>query len=110
MGLSAIFALVLLLFPGGNRPAAIQLEGRSPLLPFHQAAVLRSQGEFEESFALLQPILTLARRDRRADYQGKCLIRMGILKWDLGDIAESERYFKEAAAAFLGARDRRSQE
>ena len=35
---------------------------------------------------------------------------MGILKWDLGEIAESERYFREAVAAFLIARDRRSQE
>ncbi len=35
---------------------------------------------------------------------------MGLLKWDLGDIAGSERYFGEAAAAFLRGKDHKSQE
>ena len=110
MGLSEILALVLLLFPGGSRLSPIPSEQQPPQLPFLQAALLRSQGEYEKSFAALQRALTSARRDQRHGYQAKCLLRMGLLKWDLGDIAESERYFGEAAAAFLKAKDPRSHE
>jgi len=109
-GLSEILVLVLLLFPGGSRSSPVHPEQRPLRRPFLQAALLRSQGDYEKSFAALQPDLALARRDQRYGYQAKCLLRMGLLKWDLGDIAESERYFGEAEAAFLKAKDPRSQE
>ena len=110
MGLHEILALVFFLFPGESRISPIPPEQQPLQLPFLQAALLRSQGEYEESFAALQRALTLARGDQRHGYQAKCLLRMGLLKWDLGDIAESERYFGEAAAAFLMAKDPRSHE
>jgi len=110
MGLSEILALVLLLFPGGSRSSPLPPEQRPLRLPFLQAALLRSQGEYEKSFAVLQPALILARRDQRYGDQAKCLLRMGFLTWNLGDIAEAERYFGEAEAAFLKAKDPRSQE
>src|SRR4030042_5235067 len=108
-GLSEILALVLLLFPGGSRSSPVHPEQRPLRRPFLQAALLRSQGDYEKSFAALQPALALARRDQRYGYQAKCLLRMGLLKWDLGDIAESERYFGEAEAASLKAKGPTSQ-
>lgn len=110
MGLPEILALVFFLFPGESRISPIPPERQPPQLPFLQAALLRSQGEYEESFAALQRALTLARGDQRHGYQAKCLLRMGLVKWDLGDIAESERFFGEAAAAFLKTKDPRSYE
>ncbi len=110
MGYLAFLSLGLLLLPRGDQlPAA---PGGRPSFRqlFLQAAQLRSQGEFAESYVALEQALAFCRKDRLRTYQGKCLIRMGLLKWNIGDIAASRHLFDEAAAAFGTVGDSRSQE
>ena len=110
MSYLAALSLSLLLFPYGHRlpdPQVVSPLFRQMSL---QAAVLRSQGEFDESYAALEQALAICPADRLQTYQGRCFIRMGLLKWNLGDIDKSARLFHEAAAAFRKIRDSRSQE
>lgn len=110
MGYLAVLSLALLLFPrGGHLPGP---QGAPPSFRdlFLHAAELRSQGEFSESYAALERALALCRNDYPHPYRGKCLIRMGLIKWNLGDISESARLFDAAGAAFEKAGDSRSQE
>ena len=110
MGYLAFLSLGLLLLPRGDQLLAAS-EGRPSFQHlFLQAAQLRSQGEFAESYLTLEQALALCRKDRLRTYQGKCLIRMGLLKWNIGDIAASTRLFDEAVAAFGIVGDSRSQE
>ncbi len=110
MGLPALVFLGLLLFHGGVQLTNRQQSDLSFQRSFVQAALFRSHGEFEKSLVALQEALSISRRTRLADQEGKCLIRMGILQWDLGNIPESARHFDEAATAFKKVWDRRSQE
>jgi CHAT domain-containing protein/tetratricopeptide (TPR) repeat protein len=105
MGYLAVLSLGLLLLPRGGQPSSDRRVPPSFRPLFSQAAQLRSQGEFAESYATLEQALALCGQDRTRTYQGKCLVRMGLLKWNLGEITESARLFGEAAAAFEADRD-----
>ncbi len=109
MSIPAIVSLTLLLLCGGLSASEPQAERQSFLRPFCQAARFRSQGEFEKSLSSLHQALNASRWLSPA-YQGKCLIRLGILKWDLGDVPAAERYFGEAAKTFQEAGDSKAQE
>jgi tetratricopeptide (TPR) repeat protein len=76
----------------------------------NQASVHRSQGELEESLVAIQKAFQFSPQISCAGLSGRCLIRMGILEWDLGDIKKSSRRFGEARAVFKKANDPRSQE
>lgn len=106
-----VFVSLGLLYYAGSLPTRPAEPGK-PLFErsFARAAELRSRGEFVESFKVIQEALSIARRDRKPSQQGKCLIRMGLLKWDLGEMAESASSFGDARAAFKAAGDLRAQE
>ncbi len=100
-----------LLFLASILPAfPAEPDGPSFERSFAHAAELRSRGEFIQSYKTLQQALSFALLDRKPSRQGKCLIRMGLLKWDLGEIADSISYFGDARAAFKKAGDLRAQE
>jgi CHAT domain-containing protein/Flp pilus assembly protein TadD len=110
MGYLAILSIALLLFPRGGQPPGPPMAPSSHRYLFLQAAELRSQGEFDESYAALEQALALCRENHLQLDQGKCLLRMGLAKWNLGDVAASGRLFDQAGAAFGRAGGSRSRE
>ena len=110
MGISTVISLGLLLVQGGVHAAEIrhdqQLFQRTSL----QASLLRSRGEFEEAVVALQQALSISRQNKLDYNHRKCLVRMAILKWNLGNISESSSYFSEALAAYKQVGDKRSEE
>jgi len=106
-----VLVLIALLHVQGTVQLSISRQyARSVQYWLSQAAVHRSQGEFEESLSAIQKAFQDSRQISCAGFSGRCLIRMGILQWDLGDIEKSARDFEEARAVFKKARDPRSQE
>jgi CHAT domain-containing protein len=73
---------------------------------FTQATHLHAQGEFGESLAVLEKASAAAAIERNDPGRAKCLLRMGITKWDLGDVSASAARFSEAAEAFRKTQDR----
>ena len=110
MGFFAISSLGLLLFQAGIQPSEPQQIGHFIQRSFLQAGLHRANGEYEKSVSALLQALEVSRQNRLYCYQGKCLIRMGILRWDLGCMDVAENQFREALTAFKNARDRRSHE
>ena len=85
-------------------------DGQSVQYWLSQASAHRSQGELEESLAAIKKAFQFSPQISCAGFSGRCLVRMGILEWDLGEIEESARNFGEAKAVFKKAHDLRSQE
>jgi CHAT domain-containing protein/Tfp pilus assembly protein PilF len=77
---------------------------------FQEGITLHSQGEYEQAFQALARALSISREYHLAYDQRRCLIRLAVLKWDLGLISESSSYFRVAQVAFHQAGDRRSEE
>ncbi len=109
MSIPTVVSLILLILCGVLPASEPQSERHSFLRLFSQAALFRAQGEFEKSLSSLQQALTVSRR-LSPSFQGKCLIRLGILKWNLGDVPAAERYFGEAVKAYQEAGDPKAQE
>lgn len=106
-----ILVLMALLHAQGTVHFSTSLQdGQSVRYWLSQASVHRSHGELEESLAAIQMAFQFSRQISWAGFSGRCLIRMGILEWDLGDIEESARKFEEARDVFKKAHDPRSQE
>ena len=57
---------------------------------------MRSRGDLKQSLESLKQDLAFARRDKSLSRQGEVLMRIGLLKWDLGEIAEAAAHFNEA--------------
>lgn len=110
MRLAVFSSLGLLFFPGSLTLSSARPDRQLFERSLFHAAELRSRGEFGSSLEALQQALTLVRGDRDSSRQGRCLMRMGLLKWDLGEIGESANHFGEAEAAFRKAGDLRAQE
>jgi CHAT domain-containing protein/Tfp pilus assembly protein PilF len=106
----AVFSLGLLFFPGSLTLSPARPDRQLFERSLFHAAELRSRGEFGQSFEALQQALTLVRGHRDPSRQGRCLMRMGLLKWDLGEIGGSAYHFGEAATAFRKAGDLRALE
>ena len=110
MGFPIIFSLWLLLFRVEYRVAGSQQKYLSFQRAFQSGGSLSSQGEFEQASAALLKALSISRQLNFSCGESKCLLRLAINKWDLGQIAESSEYFNEARAAFKNANDRRAEE
>lgn len=57
---------------------------------------LHSAGEFENAVALFKKALGLSREMGVPQKEAVCLSFLGIASWDLGQISESEKFFKDA--------------
>jgi CHAT domain-containing protein len=71
---------------------------------------LSAQGEHTKALTLLKHRLELARLDHVPYAEQKCLVRLAMLQWDIGNIPESLFYFLEARGAYRKVSDRRSDE
>jgi CHAT domain-containing protein len=77
---------------------------------FQSAVSGGSKGEFEQASVDLLKALSISRQLNFSYGKSRCLLRLAINKWDLGNIAESSEYFNEARTAFKNANDRRAEE
>lgn len=109
-GIIAGVPLILVTLLGTATPAASDLETPSSSDLFAQGISLHGLGEFDRSLAVFERALAAARNEAGGADPGKCLLRMGILKWDLGDIDGSAVFFSEAAVSFEKDQDLRSAE
>lgn len=110
MGLPIIFSLWLLLFQAEYLVAGSKQSYLWFQRSFQSAVSLGSQGEFEQASAALLKALSISRQLNFSFGESKCLLRLAINKWDLGQIAESSEYFNEARTSFKNAYDRRAEE
>ncbi|MCK7462250.1 MAG: tetratricopeptide repeat protein [Sphingobacterium sp.] len=108
MSYPVLVLIALLHVQGTVQLSTPRQDGQSVRHWLSRAAAHRSQGELEESLAALQRAFLYSRQLSCPGFSGRCLIRVGILQWDLGDIEESARDFEEARAVFKKARDPRS--
>lgn len=109
MGFAQLFSLWLLLSPIVGQAVESNQSKDSFEGPFHFAVSLHSQGEFELAFRGYTKALAISRQERSIFKEGKCLLRLGILSWDIGDIQGAAGYFKAAKSAFALIGDRLSQ-
>ena len=89
------------------------LSGRDRSIALHwfsQASFFRSQGDFRKSLSAINKAYQIFQQSPGTPFDGKCLLRMGILQWDLGAIEESADYFSKAKIAFEKSYDLRSAE
>ncbi len=106
--LAVLFLGFFLLQGPGMTPGASP--GGTPTIRlFSQAVRLHSLGEFEKSFAVLEQAVAAPTGGPDA-LRAKCLLRMGIVRWDLGDVPGSATFFESAARTFGQSHDLRSQE
>ncbi len=81
---------------------------------FYQASLRatahRSRGEYAAAAAVLEQALVISRDNGLSHQFRQCLLRIAILKWDLGSISDSMSRFMEALTAFIHAGDSRSVE
>jgi CHAT domain-containing protein len=75
-----------------------------------QAARFRSQGQFDKAVEALDQALFISRNNSFSHHHRQCLLRMAILKWDLGSISDCTSRFTEGMAAYKQAGDIRSAE
>jgi CHAT domain-containing protein/Tfp pilus assembly protein PilF len=109
----ARIVIVLLALLHLQNPVSSLLSDQKPspaLHWFRRASLYRSQGDFERSLAALHKAYEISRRTPGTSFEGKCLIRMGILEWDLGAIEASASQFSQARTAFEQSFDLRSAE
>jgi len=110
MTLSAFLLIGILSFQNGPLLTANQ-DGQKRFLQVSLlASALRSRGEYEKAAAALQEAMSIAEQGNLDHSQRQCLMRMALLRWDLGSMAEAEGLFYEAMLAFQNAGDKRSSE
>jgi CHAT domain-containing protein/Tfp pilus assembly protein PilF len=110
MGSLVVIALGVLLSLGSLRAQVSVNSPSTSHILLSQAAGLHAQGAFNRSYAVLEEALTATAKERNEVGRAKCLLRMGITKWDLGDVTGSVALFEGAATSFRDIQDRRSLE
>ena len=100
----------LLIFPCRLLPATGRRGGETFRRLYLQGSTFRNQGDFENSRRFLKEALAFADRDRASLHQGKCLLMLGLVAWDLGEMGESSACFGDAARAFEAGRDIKARE
>jgi CHAT domain-containing protein len=108
-GLPGICLMSLLLVQNGLQYSGTKLRQHIFHLASLQASQLRSIGEFEEAVTALQKALSVSHPNRSSFSQKIGLVRLAILKWNLGEIAESTQYFDQAWTDFRRVGDKKSE-
>ncbi len=107
-----IFLLFLGLFVGPiqlfTSPALNDIESFQDL--FRQGMILKAQGDFVESTRVLKHALTFMSYDRAPYCHGKCLLFIGLAKWNLGEMSAAVEQFEKAAKAFTLASDAKARD
>jgi CHAT domain-containing protein/Tfp pilus assembly protein PilF len=107
---SILIFLLLFWIPSAGRPATLGQNHQEILQWLRQASALRSGGNYQESLFSVQKALDISLQLSGSPFDGKCLLLTGLLKWDLGAVEESSRYFAEARTAFERILDLRSRD
>jgi CHAT domain-containing protein/Tfp pilus assembly protein PilF len=110
LDLPVIVSLWLLLFQAEYRVAESKQNYFLFQRSFQYAVSCGSRGEFERASANLLIALSISRQLNYSYGQSRCLLRLAIIKWDLGRIAESSEYLNEAQSVFKNVNDRRAEE
>jgi CHAT domain-containing protein/Tfp pilus assembly protein PilF len=110
VGLPLFFSLGLLFSPIVDQAVVSKQSQTSFDKSFHYAVSLHSQGELELAFRALTKALAISRQERATYKEGRCLLRLGILSWDIGNMPDSSSYFNAAKTAFDRIGDRLSHE
>jgi CHAT domain-containing protein/Tfp pilus assembly protein PilF len=110
LGVPIIFFLWILLVPAEDRVVGPRQNYLSFQRQFQNAVSRSSQGEFGQASVNLLKALSISRQLQYSYGQSRCLLRLAILQWDLGHIAESSKYFDEARKVFKNVNDRRAEE
>jgi CHAT domain-containing protein/Tfp pilus assembly protein PilF len=77
----------------------------------NQGSILRQQGEFHQAITVFNDALRLARVCDDASAQIECLMNLGILMWDIGQVKDSNEIYRQALSLSqkLGLKDREAQ-
>jgi len=109
-GLALLFFLCLLVVCGllaaRGRPSGSAIETEIKL-----GMVLREQGEFHQAISVFERALNLARIRDDGVAQLECLMNLGILHWDIGQVKKSDEIYRQALllSQKLGLREREAQ-
>jgi CHAT domain-containing protein/Tfp pilus assembly protein PilF len=107
---SVLILLLLSYIPGAGQSRASRQDHQDVQHWLRQGAELRSRGEYQESLHSIQKALDLSRKLAGDPFEGRCLLLMGLLNWDLGAVEESARHFDKARTAFERISDLRSRD
>jgi CHAT domain-containing protein/Tfp pilus assembly protein PilF len=66
-------------------------------LAFRKGEEARARGDFESSIDRFQEALTISRQANDTAAEAACLMKLGLLQWNLGRIREAEGNFSEAS-------------
>jgi CHAT domain-containing protein/Tfp pilus assembly protein PilF len=77
----------------------------------NRGIVLRQQGNFQQAISVFDDALTLARFRDNARAQLECIMNLGILYWDIGEVKDSDEIYRQALGLSqkLGLKDREAQ-
>src|SRR4030043_457726 len=94
-GLALLFSLCLLDVCG---QVAAGSEQSDDLIEsgIKQGISLREQGEFQQAISVLEGALNLARVRDDARAQLECLMSLGILHWNIGQVKKSDEIYRQA--------------
>jgi len=91
-----IASFLFLAFPGECMGSGPQ-DSQKPLdALIEKGKSFHSAGEFENAAVLFKKALELSREMGAPQKEAFCLSRLGIAAWDMGQISESEKFFKDA--------------
>ncbi len=110
MGLTILLIFGLLIIPGWIVPSSRQMDVMSFRSMYLKGTTFRYQGEFESSHRVLENALMIASRDRNLIDQGRCLLFMGLAKWDMGEFSAAATCFSKAESAFEEGREGKARE
>lgn len=110
MGLTILLIFGLLILPGRIVPSSRQVDVLSFRTKYLEGTTLRHQGEYESSHRVLEKALVIANRDRNLIAQGRCLLFMGLAKWDMGEFSAAATCFSKAERAFEEGREVKARE
>jgi CHAT domain-containing protein/Tfp pilus assembly protein PilF len=92
--------------PGNNPAVSLKNTQSSFLKPFYEATSFRSLGEYEKAIQSLLKAHAISRLKGPPFAEAKCLLWLGILEWDLGNVEQSTIYFDRALCKYNNVGDK----
>ncbi len=92
------FALVVFsagAIPGASDKPGVQNSG-AYARAFRQGETERIRGDFESSIIRFNEALTISRRASDPEAEAACLVKLGLLQWNLGRVREAEGNYSDA--------------
>lgn len=109
IGLPSIYLICSLLTQNVPQASKMKFDRNPYYLASVQASQLRLQSEFEKAASVLENVLSNSNHGLSLFTQRMILVRLAILKWNIGDIEGSARCFDQARTDFKITEDKRSE-